>query len=96
MKTHPIAVIVAGASIIVPSAHAFWGVGDVLYDPAVHESVVQKNIFDQVKYAWEQAQWADKLATLHHSLTTLREQRTDDRIHQTGNGKPERDPHAPR
>jgi hypothetical protein len=34
---------------------------------------VQKNIFDQIKYAWEQTQWADKLATLHNTLTTVRE-----------------------
>ena len=33
----------------------------------------QKNIFDQLKYAWEQTQWADKLATLHNTLTTVRE-----------------------
>ena len=33
-----------------------------------------KNIFDALKYAWEQAQWADKLATLHSTLTTVREQ----------------------
>ena len=42
-------------------------------DPIVEEATVQKNIFDQIKYAWEQAQWADKLATLHHTLTTVRE-----------------------
>ena len=32
-----------------------------------------KNIFDPLKYAWEQTQWADKLATLHSTLTTVRE-----------------------
>jgi hypothetical protein len=32
-----------------------------------------KNIFDALKYAWEQTQWADKLATLHSTLTTVRQ-----------------------
>ena len=35
---------------------------------------MHKNIFDQLKYAWEQTQWADKLATLHNTLTTVRQQ----------------------
>jgi hypothetical protein len=42
-------------------------------DPIAEEALIQKNIFDQIKYAWEQTQWADKLATLHNTLTTVRE-----------------------
>jgi hypothetical protein len=49
------------------------GVGDIVSDPIVEQATVQKNIFDQLKYAWEQAQWAEKLATLHNTLTTIRE-----------------------
>jgi|GEM_PF-561937 len=33
----------------------------------------QKNIFDTLKYTWEQAQWAEKLTTLHHTLTTVQD-----------------------
>lgn len=52
--------------------------------PAIHAQIVvaapgvearqdQKNIFDILKYTWEQAKWAEKLATLHNTLTTVRE-----------------------
>jgi hypothetical protein len=56
-----------------PQAHAVLGVGDIVSDPIAEEALLQKNIFDQIKYAWEQTQWADKLATLHNTLTTVRE-----------------------
>ena len=46
----------------------------VVAAPGVEARQDQKNIFDALKYAWEQAQWADKLATLHSTLTTVREQ----------------------
>jgi hypothetical protein len=56
-----------------PQAYAVLGVGDIVSDPIAEEALIQKNIFDQIKYAWEQTQWADKLATLHNTLTTVRE-----------------------
>jgi len=58
----------------IPAARAVLGVGDIVSDPIVEEATIQKNIFDQLKYAWEQAQWAEKLATLHNTLTTVRQQ----------------------
>lgn len=57
-----------------PVAKAVLGVGDVVSDPIVEQATLQKNIFDQLKYAWEQTQWADKLATLHSTLETVRQQ----------------------
>ena len=57
-----------------PHANAVLGVGDIVSDPIAEEALIQKNIFDQLKYAWEQTQWADKLATLHNTLTTVRQQ----------------------
>ena len=45
----------------------------VVAAPGVEARQDHKNIFDALKYAWEQAQWADKLATLHTTLTTVRE-----------------------
>jgi hypothetical protein len=45
----------------------------VVAAPGVEARQDVKNIFDQIKYAWEQAQWADKLATLHSTLWTVRE-----------------------
>ena len=57
-----------------PDARAVLGVGDIVSDPIAEEALVHKNIFDQLKYAWEQTQWADKLATLHNTLTTVRQQ----------------------
>jgi hypothetical protein len=56
-----------------PRANAVLGVGDIVSDPIAEEALIQKNIFDQIKYAWEQTKWADKLATLHNTLTTVRE-----------------------
>jgi hypothetical protein len=46
----------------------------VVAAPGVEARQDQKNIFDTLKYAWEKAQWADKLATLHNTLTRVREQ----------------------
>jgi hypothetical protein len=57
-----------------PHAYAVLGVGDIVSDPIAEEALIHKNIFDQLKYAWEQTQWADKLATLHNTLTTVRQQ----------------------
>jgi len=57
-----------------PHANAILGVGDIVSDPVAEQALVQKNIFDQIKYAWEQTQWAEKLATLHNTLTTVRQQ----------------------
>ncbi|HEY5813745.1 MAG TPA: hypothetical protein VIT23_13950, partial [Terrimicrobiaceae bacterium] len=62
-----------GSVVVSTHAHAVLGVGDIVSDPIVEQATVQKNIFDQIKYAWEQTQWADKLATLHNTLTTVRE-----------------------
>lgn len=62
------------AALAAPHAHAVFGVGDIVSDPIVEQATVQKNIFDQLKYAWEQVQWAEKLATLNNTLTTLRQQ----------------------
>jgi hypothetical protein len=59
------AAAVAGASV----AHCQF----VVAAPGVEARQDVKNIFDQIKYSWEQAQWADKLATLHSTLTTVRE-----------------------
>jgi CRISPR/Cas system-associated endoribonuclease Cas2 len=73
MKKPTLTIIIAGSSLLVPSGYAFWGVGDIVSDPIVEEATTQKNIFDQLKYAWEQAQWAEKLATLHNTLVTVRE-----------------------
>jgi hypothetical protein len=64
---------VAAVLAVQPQAHAVLGVGDIVSDPIAEEALIQKNIFDQLKYAWEQTQWADKLATLHNTLTTVRE-----------------------
>jgi CRISPR/Cas system-associated endoribonuclease Cas2 len=73
MNKSVLALIVAGSSLLAPSGYAFWGVGDIVSDPVAEEALHQKNIFDQLKYAWEQAQWAENLATLHNTLVTIRE-----------------------
>lgn len=61
-----VAVIVASF----PAAHAQWTVAA----PGVEARQDQKNIFDVLKYTWEQAKWAEKLATLHSTLTTVQQQ----------------------
>lgn len=45
----------------------------VVTAPGVEVRQDQKNIFDILKYTWEQAQWAEKLATLHNTLTTVQQ-----------------------
>lgn len=68
MKTRPLAFLIL--LLALPGAiHAQL----VVSAPAVEAQQAQKNIFDQIKYAWEQSQWADKLATLHSTLTTVRD-----------------------
>jgi len=67
-------VVTASAAILTvqPKAQAVLGI--IVSDPLVEEATLQKNLFDQLKYAWEQTQWADKLTTLHHTLTTVKNQ----------------------
>jgi len=62
--------IAAAVSVGSPALQAQWTVAA----PGVEARQDQKNIFDILKYTWEQAQWAEKLATLHNTLTTVREQ----------------------
>jgi len=64
----------SAAALAAPHAHAVLGVGDVVSDPVVEQATVQKNIFDQLKYAWEQTQWAEQLTNLSNTLTTVRQQ----------------------
>ena len=66
-KTILITAAVTAASL--PTQHAQF----VVTAPGVEVRQDQKNIFDALKYAWEQAKWAEKLATLHSTLTTVQE-----------------------
>ena len=66
-KTILITAAVTAASL--PTGHAQF----VVTAPGVEVRQDQKNIFDALKYAWEQAKWAEKLATLHSTLTTVQE-----------------------
>jgi hypothetical protein len=34
----------------------------VVSDPVVEQATMAKNAFDQLKYAWEQTQWAQQLS----------------------------------
>lgn len=45
----------------------------VVAAPGVEARQDQKNLFDILKYSWEQAKWAEKLATLHSTLTTVQD-----------------------
>jgi len=45
----------------------------VVAAPGMEARQDRKNLFDILKYTWEQTQWADKLATLHTTLTTVQE-----------------------
>ena len=74
MKRTILSFTIATLFAALPDARAVLGVGDIVSDPIAEQALVQKNIFDQLKYAWEQTQWADKLATLHSTLTTVRQQ----------------------
>lgn len=66
-KTVLITAAITAASI--PANHAQF----VVTAPGVEVRQDQKNIFDILKYTWEQAKWAEKLATLHNTLTTVQE-----------------------
>ena len=68
MKTTIIVTSVT-AVLVPPAAQA----QVVVAAPGVEARQDVKNIFDQIKYAWEQTQWADKLATLHSTLTTVQQ-----------------------
>ena len=46
----------------------------VVSDPLVEQATLAKNAFDQVKYAWEQSQWAQQLTTLADTLNTVKSQ----------------------
>lgn len=63
-------ILASAASVATPAVHA----QIVVAAPGVEARQDQKNIFDILKYTWEQAKWAEKLATLHNTLTTVREQ----------------------
>ena len=52
----------------VTSARAQW----VVSDPAVEQATMAKNVFDQLKYAWEQTQWAQQLSSLAQTLDTVK------------------------
>jgi hypothetical protein len=68
MKTTIIVTSVA-AALVPPATQAQL----VVAAPGVEARQDHKNIFDALKYAWEQTQWADKLATLHSTLTTVQQ-----------------------
>jgi len=68
MKNQLICGLIVAVAVSTTSAQV------VVEAPGVEILQGQKNIFDQLKYAWEQTQWADKLATLHNTLTTVQEQ----------------------
>src|SRR6476660_4716321 len=74
MKRTVLSFAIAAILAAQPHANAVLGVGDIVSDPIAEEALIHKNIFDQLKYAWEQTQWANKLATLHNTLTTVRQQ----------------------
>ena len=65
-----LSIIATVTAAFFPAAHAQWTVAA----PGVEARQDQKNIFDVLKYTWEQAKWAEKLATLHNTLTTVQEQ----------------------
>lgn len=46
----------------------------VVSDPAVEQATMAKNVFDQLKYAWEQTQWAQQLSSLAQTLDTVKSQ----------------------
>ncbi len=69
MKKPIVIVTAAITAISTPATHA----QIVVAAPGVEARQDQKNIFDILKYSWEQAKWAEKLATLHNTLTTVRE-----------------------
>lgn len=44
----------------------------VVSDPVVEQATMAKNVFDQLKYAWEQTQWAQQLSNLAQTLDTVK------------------------
>jgi hypothetical protein len=44
----------------------------VVSDPVVEQATMAKNVFDQLKYAWEQTQWAQQLSSLAQTLDTVK------------------------
>ena len=50
------------------TARAQW----VVSDPVVEQATMAKNVFDQLKYAWEQTQWAQQLSSLAQTLDTVK------------------------
>ncbi|MGC1479290.1 MAG: hypothetical protein WA771_02200 [Chthoniobacterales bacterium] len=70
MKTKSVLVAAAASVFVVPIASGQL----VVAAPGMEVRQDQKNIFDTLKYAWEQAQWAEKLATLGNTLQTVRQQ----------------------
>ncbi len=69
MKKPIVIVTAAITAVSTPVIHA----QIVVAAPGVEARQDQKNVFDILKYTWEQAKWAEKLATLHNTLTTVRE-----------------------
>ncbi len=69
MKKPVVIVTAAITAVSTPIIHA----QIVVAAPGVEARQDQKNVFDILKYTWEQAKWAEKLATLHNTLTTVRE-----------------------
>lgn len=67
MKT--IALITAAVLLELPNARSQF----VVSAPGMEARQDQQNLFNIMKYAWEQTQWADKLATLHSTLTTVQD-----------------------
>ena len=66
MKTPVVLAIVGTTLCVIPKAQAVLGVGDIVYDPTIHAQ-------DTAKWAWERGEWAEKLAILGNTLTTVRE-----------------------
>ncbi len=69
MKTTSLVITSATLVAIIPTTHAQL----VVAAPGVEARQDQENIFDVLKYTWEQSQWAEKLATLHNTLSTVRQ-----------------------
>lgn len=68
MKKSPLVLAIATLAAVPVAVAQF-----VVTAPGVEARQDQKNIFDILKYTWEQAKWGEKLATLHNTLTTVQE-----------------------
>jgi hypothetical protein len=64
-----IVLITTATLLTLPTTHS----QIVVAAPGVEARQDQKNLFDILKYSWEQAKWAEKLATLHGTLTTVQD-----------------------